>query len=741
MMDSSRGMATALPAKGRSATLFPVGRWVTCLLRLEIALVALLGLSTVGTVHAQSFSFAGFTFDQTDTPDQGFSLSPGTYGGAIVTASPSSAAAAAAFPSSTVGFDSSRSVARIVGIASSGTRALNLPNGNNGTTARSGFQLSWSGGRKLPNLPGVDFVIYEAGSNSTSPEPVIIQVHNVASGTWSEWRYQPAQSFELYGGAPSEGAFATSYDLSDFGLADNDDTDEIRFVNLTDEDRTVNPSGVGAIIPEDNGSTSSYLPAPGPLASYTQFGSTTLDPDPLYVAAFHTPSAAHCGNGAVEAVAGEQCDPGGDVPNDCCDATCHFVNDATPCDDGAFCTVSDACLAGTCTGPARDCADTNACTVDSCDETTDTCVNDAAAANGIPCDDALFCTVADQCLAGTCGGSLNPCSDGNVSTQDSCDESGTQCLHAAAPADGSACDDADPCTPTSSCSGGSCIGGVALELCGDSLVCGAEQCDDGATADGDGCSSTCRLEIVQDAHQKACLKQVNSAASKVLDAQTRATRTCLGDASRGRIGDPQTCLVSDPLGRIDRVRRNTESARTRFCDAPPDFGNVPVATINDAAVDESIALSADLFGDLSAATIGRSQDLHAAKCQSLVAAAVESLIAAKHREFLRCKFNGLLNDTIVSETALTKCLDTVLVDGRGKAFLARRRLNAVLANICNGVDLDAAFPSLCVGAADLGDCFETHVNCRLCRALNRIDGLSKDCDAFDDGQTNTSCSN
>ncbi|MEM2963759.1 MAG: lamin tail domain-containing protein [Candidatus Anstonellales archaeon] len=52
--------------------------------------------------------------------------------------------------------------------------------------------------------------------------------------------------------------------------------------------------------------------------------------------------------------------------------------DDTTCDDGLFCTVNDKCLAGVCSGEERVCDDGNECTDDSCNEEEDKCeyVND-----------------------------------------------------------------------------------------------------------------------------------------------------------------------------------------------------------------------------------------------------------------------------------------------------------------------------------------------------------------------------
>jgi len=93
-----------------------------------------------------------------------------------------------------------------------------------------------------------------------------------------------------------------------------------------------------------------------------------------------------CGNGVVEGT--EQCDPGANVPGDCCDANCMFETAGTACDDNLFCNVGETCNGtGSCTGGiARDCSDAVGCTDDSCDEVNDRCINTPNDAN-CPVDD------------------------------------------------------------------------------------------------------------------------------------------------------------------------------------------------------------------------------------------------------------------------------------------------------------------------------------------------------------------
>lgn len=110
-----------------------------------------------------------------------------------------------------------------------------------------------------------------------------------------------------------------------------------------------------------------------------------------------------CPSDVVEP-AGTVCRAGGDPicdPDELCSgvslASCPVdavAGGGTPCDDSAYCTVSDTCDGtGICNGPLRDCTDVDPCTADSCDEGANTCINDGS------CNDGNLCTT-DYCEAG-----------------------------------------------------------------------------------------------------------------------------------------------------------------------------------------------------------------------------------------------------------------------------------------------------------------------------------------------------
>ncbi|MFC1890282.1 SBBP repeat-containing protein, partial [Thermodesulfobacteriota bacterium] len=114
--------------------------------------------------------------------------------------------------------------------------------------------------------------------------------------------------------------------------------------------------------------------------------------------------------------------------------TCDEVNDCQagtdPCpDDGLWCNGEETCdeIGDLCDAAnVPDCVDAVDCTVDSCNEETDTCdhaPDDVLCDNGAWCDGAETCDEAAGCLA------VNDieCDDGIPCTDDYCDEGSDQC--------------------------------------------------------------------------------------------------------------------------------------------------------------------------------------------------------------------------------------------------------------------------------------------------------------------------
>ncbi len=177
------------------------------------------------------------------------------------------------------------------------------------------------------------------------------------------------------------------------------------------------------------------------------------------------------------------------------------------CDDGQSCNGMETCDAsGRCrVGASIDCNDGVGCTVDSCDESDDSCDN--IASNGL-CDNGSWCDGSETCdpVADCQPGADVDCNDGVSCTVDSCNEGTHSCDNIPSNGlcdDGSWCDGSETCDPVADCQPGTdvdCNDGVdcTLDSCNESTdscdnIPSNGLCDNGAWCNG---SETC--DPVQD---------------------------------------------------------------------------------------------------------------------------------------------------------------------------------------------------------------------------------------------------
>ncbi|MBW2454916.1 MAG: hypothetical protein JRI68_10410, partial [Deltaproteobacteria bacterium] len=157
--------------------------------------------------------------------------------------------------------------------------------------------------------------------------------------------------------------------------------------------------------------------------------------------------------------------------------------DATPCEDGQFCTVQDSCVAGVCQGgPANDCGITaGECMEVYCDENSQSC-GEQAAPPGAACQDPNdLCIKGGTCNNGLCtGGTPEDCffspvpDDCHVAE---CNPQTGQCEPVAGN-EGQPCTDLnDLCTPGKTCASGLCQGGTPLDCTHLTQGCNLGVCD------------------------------------------------------------------------------------------------------------------------------------------------------------------------------------------------------------------------------------------------------------------------
>ncbi len=234
-------------------------------------------------------------------------------------------------------------------------------------------------------------------------------------------------------------------------------------------------------------------------------------PSTFYDVGSEENNLAVCGNSIVDF--GEDCDDGNTADGDCCSSLClyellgspcgdqtdapcdhpdtcdgagacldNLEPDATPCEDGQFCTVGQICLSGSCQGGTDPCTNPE---LPHCDEQSDQCVECLINEH---CEDGVFCDGAEQCVNGTCETDGDPCDDGVACTDDSCNEATNTCTNAANDAncdDGLFCNGPETCNALSGCQTGAEPCTEPTPVCDEvNDVCLAEcftndDCDDG----------------------------------------------------------------------------------------------------------------------------------------------------------------------------------------------------------------------------------------------------------------------
>ncbi len=209
-----------------------------------------------------------------------------------------------------------------------------------------------------------------------------------------------------------------------------------------------------------------------------------------------------CGDADLET--NEDCDDGGNLPGDGCDAAC-AIEPGWTC-GGSPSTCSPIC-------------------------------GDGLVVDGEACDDGDLgagdgCNAACQVEPGyTCAGEPSACTpicgDGLLRPGEVCDDGDL------APGDG--------CGPTCQVESGWTCGGqpsTCNSICGDGLLRGSEGCDDGDTSGGDGCSAVCQTEAGW-----LCSGQPSSCATVCGDGLIRPGEACDdGDLSPGD-GCSATCTI------------------------------------------------------------------------------------------------------------------------------------------------------------------------------------------------------
>lgn len=232
---------------------------------LSLTALSAIVFATAQSAVAGTFSSAGYTWDSANSVKSGSIISgAGSFGfdADFFAGSPEIA---------------NNTVGSILGLNPGVSTSVNLGN----SSTRSIIELNWGDGMSLGNRAGKDFVVYENGS-WLAPEAYGVAVRKVGQSSFTEFRYQFSEGFEAK-------VFATGFDLSDFGIADDEEIDAIRIANLIGTDRVTGSDGQeqgflgGSLAPKtgDWGEGAFELDQPDKLGRF--------DADITYVVGLHAP--------------------------------------------------------------------------------------------------------------------------------------------------------------------------------------------------------------------------------------------------------------------------------------------------------------------------------------------------------------------------------------------------------------------------------------------------------------------
>jgi len=238
---------------------------------------------------------------------------------------------------------------------------------------------------------------------------------------------------------------------------------------------------------------------------------------------------------------------------------------------------------------------------------------------------------------------------------------------------------------------------------------------------------------------QTCLNELNRRSAALASAHGDVANRCLANPLAGQT--LAGCLALDPKGKLGRAEGALAARIAARCGDPPPFAELDVAVLGGVMAGAERALLVDLLGtDLPGAPASAS----AARCRAAAASATQGCVEAQLAAFNACKKRVLADDALPASTAEAlddACLgpvDAGIPDPKGKVERAcGRKLDRAIERACDGEDLPVLFPG-CAGS-DLAACGARAARCASCRMLVAVDGLPRDCDAFDDGVVDGSC--
>jgi uncharacterized repeat protein (TIGR03806 family) len=265
----------------------------------------------------------------------------------------------------------------------------------------------------------------------------------------------------------------------------------------------------------------------------------------------------------------------------------------------------------------------------------------------------------------------------------------------------------------------------------------------------------------QSSAQRSCIQSMNSGSAEVAKKRLKANVECVKYAGLGRLGtldgvppgNPTlaACFAQGLPRRIQTAIGLLDSRERKRCRAPghpeqiPDFGYTSAATATAAGLSAAAGLTSTLFGDdPDAAIVTTAANPVGAQCQQRIAEKTQLLfdqIWKRANDGKKRSLRGLLGSPARTGEDLADQVLRYVRDDDRRIPTAVNGIAAEIVRSCQGQALAALFPGDCAlgdGSA-LAACMGDQARCHFCRQIETADGLTIDCDDFDNDADDGSC--
>lgn len=237
--------------------------------------------------------------------------------------------------------------------------------------------------------------------------------------------------------------------------------------------------------------------------------------------------------------------------------------------------------------------------------------------------------------------------------------------------------------------------------------------------------------------QSKCVQTLTKDGSKVSKFEGKLAEKCMKDGASGKLsGTADECIAADGNLKVAKSKGKTLSDEAGKCPEGTGFVTMSGVQVNASSQFQTLAMLHGLLGSNLEDALQLAES--SSKCQQSVQRAMGKVLAAKLKSYGKC-LKGVA-DSAVDISSLNACLEATASDS--KVLKAVGKLATARDRSCSPSALSAIFPGSCSGAATpiaFDACADALAECRACTILGGTNGLSVDCDLFDNGVADLSC--